>query len=275
MKITTLKFPGFVLVMLTVLLCSLLGGPPDARADLVLFNGSIENSFVDLGAQGFGNAPRLLTLQATGNATNEGGQLVLSAGGVPSSATFAGRNDVVNPQPNSNKNSIPTLGSLGWTSGADVKLGFNTGEAGTGITLQQLVLSLYNNSNTVIDTFPLASPVTFTAEQLNLQQGNGNAIFQFVLDTTEQADFTSWLVDNFSTFHIALASEILDSTDGPESFLAVQGPGAPPPRVDSERAAFALEVHALFGHVRLDRNVLGFGEPHHLRCMKERVAVFL
>ncbi len=229
MKITILKSPGFVSVMLTVLLCSLLGSPPDARADIVLFGGSIEGSFVDLGGQGFGNAPRLLTLQATGNDTNEGGQLVLSGGGVPSSTTFAGTNNVVNPQPNSDKNSIPTLGSLGWTSGADVKIGFNTGEAGSGLTLQQLVLSVYNNSNNVIGTFSLPDPITFTDENLDLQQGNGNAIFEFVLSGPEQTAFNALLGSGFSTYHIALGSEIGDITDGPESFLAVQGPGAPPP----------------------------------------------
>jgi hypothetical protein len=229
MKVTTVKFPAFVFMMLTVLLCLLLSAPPDARADLILFGGSIENSFVDLGAQGFGNAPRLLTLQATGTATNEGGQIVLSSGGVPSTATFAGMNDVASPGVPSDKNSAPTLGSLGWASGADVKIGFNTGEAGSNITLQQLVLSLYNNSNVVVDTFSLAAPVIFSAAQLDLQQGNGNAIFQFVLNAQEQAEFNALLTGNFSTFHIALASELLNVEDGPESFLAVLGQGTPPP----------------------------------------------
>ena len=240
MKVTTLKLFGFLLVMLTVLFCSLLGGLPDARADIILYGGTFENSFVDLGAQGFGNAPRLLTLQATGNATNEGGQLILSGSGVPSSTDFAGMNDVANPQPNSQKNNIPTLAALGWTSGADVKIGFNTGEAGTDLTLQQLVLSLYDSTYNVVGTFALAEPVYFSAAVLDWQQGNGNAIFQFVLDSGQQTTFNTLLSGNGPNFYIALGSEILNVEDGPDSFLAVLGPGAPPPSLPEPATIFLL-----------------------------------
>jgi hypothetical protein len=217
----------------------LMGLPQNARASLVLSGGSVAASFTDIGAQGFGNAPRLLTLQdngppPNGNNGTEAGQIVISAGGVVSPTSFAGENDIVSPCCDGSKNSAPTLGSLGWTSGADVKLGFNAGQEGLlGLTLNQLVLSLYNNANTVVGTFSLAAPVTFTALQLALQQGNGNAIFQFVLNAAEQAQFNGLLVGNFSTFHIALASQLGDAlhpaNDGPESFLAVQAiplPGA-------------------------------------------------
>jgi hypothetical protein len=34
-----------------------------ARADIILVGGTPNASFTDLGAQGFGNAPRMLTLQ--------------------------------------------------------------------------------------------------------------------------------------------------------------------------------------------------------------------
>jgi len=197
-----------------------MGAPTDARASLV-FSG-----FVDIGAQGFGNAPRLLTLQ---NSPTESGQIVFT-GGVAAAASFAGANDVASPCCDGSKNSAPTLGSIGWTSGADVKIGFNTDQIGFGpITLNQLVLSLYNNANTVVGTFSLAAPVDFTAAQVQAQQGNGNAIFEFILTPAEQAQFTALLTGTFSTFHIALASALgvpLVSNDGPESFLAVLAGGA-------------------------------------------------
>jgi len=208
----------------------LLSLPHEAQANLVLSGGSVAASFTDIGAQGFGNAPRLLTLQENGT---EAGQIVISPGGVVSPASFAGQNSVASPCCDGSKNSAPTLGSIGWTSGADVKIGFNSDQVGqTGITLNQLILSLYNNANTVVGTFSLAAPITFTAAQLALQQGNGNAIFQFVLTAAEQAQFNALLVGNFSTFHIALASQLgvgLESNDGPDSFLAVRAiplPGA-------------------------------------------------
>jgi hypothetical protein len=207
--------------------------PYQAQASLVLSGGSVAASFTDIGAQGFGNAPRLLTLQENGT---EAGQIVISPGGVVSPASFAGQNSVASPCCDGSKNSAPTLGSLAWTSGADVKIGFNSNQEGqTGITLNQLILSLYNNANTVVGTFSLAAPITFTAAQLALQQGNGNAIFQFVLTAAEQAQFNALLVGSFSTFHIALASQLgagagnLPSNDGPDSFLAVRAiplPGA-------------------------------------------------
>ncbi len=219
--------------LVAVLLWGFLGGPHDAGATLILSGGSVEASFIDLGAQGFGNAPRMLTLQGQGNATNEAGQIVLDSSGVPSSAVFDGLNSVVSPGPPSDKNSAPSLFSLGWATGEDVGIGFNTSESGTGISLNQLILSLYNGSNVVVGTFPLASPVSFNDAQLDLQTGNGNAVFEFILDPTEQGIFSSLVPPgtDLTTFHVALAASLSDVTDGPESFLGVLGPGAPPPSV--------------------------------------------
>jgi hypothetical protein len=204
--------------------------PTPARANLVLFGGSVGTSFTDLGALGFGNAPRLLTLQ---NGPTESGQIVFT-GGVAAPASFAGQNNVVSPCCDGSTNSAPTLGSLGWTSGANVGIGFNSDQEGqTGITLNQLILSLYNNANTVVGTFSLAAPITFTAPQLALQLGNGNGVFEFVLTSSEQAQFNALLVGNFSTFHIALASQLgvggLPSNDGPDSFLAIRTVTVPVP----------------------------------------------
>jgi hypothetical protein len=208
-----------------------IGAPTDGRADLVLVGGTPQNSFVDIGAQGFGAAPRLLTLQDNGV---EAGQIVVQPGGTLASATFAGQNDVANPQPPSQKNDAPLLSFVGWQTGADVKIGFNSDQTGFGaINLNQLVLNVYNGS-TVVGSFSLADDVHFSTADLQLQQGNGNAIFEFVLNGAQQ---TIWDNSNFlSSYRIALAAELGQpfgaflgpSTDGPESFLAVRTAAAIP-----------------------------------------------
>src|SRR5438046_8738095 len=76
-----------------------LGAPTNARADLVLLGGTVASSFTDLTAQGFGNAPRLITLQTSGSET----------GGVSGTGTLSG--DAVS---GANKSGFTTLSTVGW-----------------------------------------------------------------------------------------------------------------------------------------------------------------
>jgi hypothetical protein len=189
-----------------------------ARADLVLIGGTPAASFVDLGAQGFGTAPRLLTLQ-----TN-----TVETGSVTPVDIVHG--DAV---PGANKSTTPTISSAGWTSGGNVGIGFNSDQSGgTGITMQSLTLTIYNGT-TAVGSFNLGPPVplTFTAANLALQQGNGNAVFDFHLTAAEQTTFNNILAMSGSAgFFIGLASQLgcppgappgcLVSNDGPDSFVA-------------------------------------------------------
>ncbi len=206
-----------------LLFCAFLGGP--AHAYFELKGGSVESSFTDLGAQGFGNDPRLLTLQG---ADPEGGQVVLNSSGVPSSASYLTLNNVVTPGPNSDKNSAPSLFALGWSSGANVQIGLNLDEAGntTGIFLTDMVLSVYNSSNVVAGTFSLPTPALFLPADMALQQGNGNAVFDFVLSSEEQTAFDTLISGaDLTKWHVALAARLANTTDGPDSFIAIPGPG--------------------------------------------------
>jgi hypothetical protein len=217
-----------------------------AHANLILVQNSptgptpaatVAASFVDLTAQGFGNNPRLLTLQTDGVETG--------------SVTPVNQNqgDAI-PNNGGNKSNTPTLSALGWTDGAHVGIGFNSNQTGqTGITMQSLTLTIFENNAptfTPLGTFNLATsgqgisnaPITFTAADLKLQQGNGAAVFNFGLTPTEQGQFNTILaMSGSSGFFAGLGSQLgcptgapagcLPSNDGADSFIGFRQIPAP------------------------------------------------
>jgi hypothetical protein len=221
------------LLLAASFLCGLAGA---ANANLILVEETptgpvpaptVAASFTDLGAQGFGTAPRMLTLQTN---TVETGSVT------PIDVT---NGDAV---PGANKSTTPTLATLGWTSGNRVGIGFNSDQSGqTGITMQSLVLTIYSGT-TAVGSFslapasssnPLGTPLTFTAADLALQQGNGNAVFDFGLTAAEQAQFNTILaMSGSSGFFAGLSSQLgcpagapagcLVSNDGPDTFIGFQ-----------------------------------------------------
>lgn len=205
-----------------------------AYADLVLVgpNGqqvnSVAASFTDIGADGFGHDPRLLTLQTNGVETGNATPVNVPNG------------DAV-PNSGGNKTNTPTLGAVGWTSGSKVGIGFNSDQTGqTGITMQSLTLTIYNGTTAVasFNLLPSLAPLQFTAADLALQQGNGNAVFNFGLDATEQAQFNAILAQPGSSgFFAGLGASLgcpvgapagcQASNDGPDSFIAFAQVPAP------------------------------------------------
>jgi hypothetical protein len=216
-----------------------------AHADLILVQQtatgpqpapSVAASFVDLTAQGFGNNPRLLTLQ-TGPPSETGGA-------TPNLANLASPILIGDAVPNSggNKTNTPTISSVGWTNGASVGVGFNSNQTGqTGITMQSLTLTIFNGT-TPVGTFNLAAsltPLQFTADDLKLQQGNGAAVFNFGLNAAEQAQFNTIVAMSGSSGFFAGLSASLGcpttpippgcqvSNDGADSFIAFRQIPAP------------------------------------------------
>jgi hypothetical protein len=144
---------------------------------------------------------------------------------------------------------------LGWVSGLNVGIGFNTDQAGQhdGITLQALNLVVWDLGGNVVFSAGLAQPfINFSALALALQAGNGNAVFDFELNAAERQEFNDMLASHpgNSLFTVGLASIIgcgttsgtigvqtfntpgcLVADDGPDSFVlfnqslaAVPGP---------------------------------------------------
>ena len=198
-----------------------------ANASLVLFDNPFQTdcttaaceSFVEIGGTGFGAAPRMLTLQTT--PLQEGS-------GVPDGATgTAVTGDAI---AGDNKTNVLTLGSLGWTAGSFIAVGYDSNQTGgNGITLNELTLNLYDASNVLQASFSTAAPITFTEDDLDLQQGTGTAIFAFVLDAAQRLQFnllnptTAWKVGLFASMGCTETSPTgcLVSDDGPDSFLAI------------------------------------------------------
>lgn len=189
-----------------------------AHASLILTGPTVAASFTDLGGQGFGNAPRMLTLQTSGVETGSVTPVNVTNG------------DAI---PGADKSTTPTLATLGWDKGIDVGIGFNATQPGqTGITLQSLVLTIYNGTTSVgsFSLLPGLAPLQFTAADLALQTGNGNAVFSFTLNAAEQAQFNAILaLPGSSGFFAGLSSQLgcptgapascQPSAGGPDSFL--------------------------------------------------------
>jgi hypothetical protein len=227
-----------------------------ASADIVLS----DFVFADLGATGFGNAPRLLTLQQ--NTLESGGTIATAGGGT--SFFFGGVPTVTQTtctnngncggagggtRTGSNESLVYSLAALTWTSGASVGIGLDTNETGsvTGLSFNTLTLTIYDNAGVALGSFSGNAPVDISAAVLAQQQGNGNSVFDLRLDTAQQAQFDALIAGrNLSQTFEGLSASFgcgafapavcgtagnLASTDGAESFLAFNTAAVPGPIV--------------------------------------------
>jgi len=123
------------------------------------------------------------------------------------------------------------------------------------------LLTIYNGT-TAVGSFSLAAslkPLTFSAADLALQQGNGNAVFNFQLDATEQGQFNAIVaLAGSSGFFAGLGSSLgcaagapagcLVSNDGPDSFIGFVESGQPVVR--SRERCCLRNRHARRGGIR-------------------------
>jgi hypothetical protein len=191
--------------------------------------GLIYDSSVILTGQGFGNAPRDLTLQATGQQTTESGAVgVSSTGGItfgtaiPDASVSPG-NGITNststaampsPLADDQKYGVPTTGSLGITSASQIGVLFNATEpGGNSVNVTDLTLKFYTANGTLLGAIDGQQNFGST------NPGNGVAGFVFVVDTAQQGFVNGLLTQGGSGTRLALEASIADFAGGPESFL--------------------------------------------------------
>ena len=191
----------------------------------------VYDSTLQFSAQGFGAAPRLLTVQETGLGDNVESGCVAPSGGAVSGGSGACVSDAsvhdgngftntggdeVNPLSDNQKFGVPTISEMGWNDASDIGLLFNPVEpSGDSITVNDVTLKFYNG-----DSFLAAidgSQVFGSSDP-----GNGVAGFTFIVDAAQQAylDTAVFGQAGFGDFRIALESTMSDAAGGPESWLA-------------------------------------------------------
>ncbi len=213
---------------------------PQAASASLIFDATI-----DITAQGFGNAPRLLTLQERGQGDNvESGCVAARSGGsisigssacISDSQVFKGNGftntggDEVNPMADNQKFGIPTLGELGFQDASDIGLLFNAiepgGAAKNDVNVNDVTLKFYDDSGRLVAAIDGSQYFATT------ETGNGRAGNVFVVDAEQQAylNSTVFSLPDFSGIRIALESTISAAQAGPESFSAVNlGRSTPP-----------------------------------------------
>jgi hypothetical protein len=179
-------------------------------------------------AQGFGTAPRDLTLQANGQDTFESGGLGVSTAGtivfgsvVADSSVHLG-NGVTNqsgttslpgPLADDQKYGIPTIGALGITNANQIAVLFNATEPqGDSVNVTDLTLKFYTATGVLLGA--IDGQQNFASSNA----GNGVAGFTFTVDAGQQA-YVNGLLANGPTTTMALEASIADFAGGPETFL--------------------------------------------------------
>ena len=202
----------------------LVGGATSASAGLIY------DSSVLLSAQGFGSAPRDLTVQRTGNTTSPESGCVSPTGGFTVGASACMGidaafmpNGVINvggdepsPTTDNQKYGAPFASDRGIATASDIGILFNATEpGGDEITVSDLTLKFYRN-NTLIGS--IDGQQTFTSSN----PGNGVAGFVFRVDDAQQAYVNGLLA--MGNIQFALESTLTNSSGGPESFRIVNPP---------------------------------------------------
>jgi hypothetical protein len=194
-----------------------LGIAQTASATLILLGPNPE------GGTGLGTVETVLTLSSPGSSSNETGCVRPSGSG----STTAGCGFLdASVMTGAGQIGTPTLGAIGATSASNLRVVFNASEpASDSITLNNLVLSIYDSTGTVLFTSgpsgPFVFPTTFS--------GTGNSGFLFGLDATQAAQAQAAAFGTgFANNRIGLGASLSNATGGLETFFVAAVPQTVP-----------------------------------------------
>lgn len=218
--------------------------PLSASASLVY------NAELRAPAQGFGTAPRDLTLQATGQTSFESGAVnYLGAAGIGFGTAIAdglvhdgngvtnssGTAAMPNPLADDQKYGVPTAGSLGITTASQIGVLFNATEpSGDSINVLDVTLKFYSAAGSFLGA------IDGQQNFLSSNPGNGVAGFTFVVSGDELSYVNGLLAAGGSGTTFALEASIGDFAGGPESFLIYNLGGSTPPIPEPSTYALLL-----------------------------------
>jgi hypothetical protein len=194
--------------------------------------GLIYDADIFVSAQGFGNAPRALTVQETGNGDNiesgcvsstSGGMLIGGSGACLASDALDGNGivneggDEVSPLSDNQKFGIPTLGELNYNSASDIRIIFNATEPQSarfeGINILDVTLKFMDGASVLL-------ALDGAQEFENTVPGNGSAGFVFAIEESmwDMVDSLIFGEDGFADFRLALEATLSGAHGGPDSF---------------------------------------------------------
>ena len=200
-----------------------------ARADSIVFSGPmVVTGF------GFGNDPRVLTIQSHGPSSNSEsgciapGLIAGAAACAPADGLQGGNEESPTGFP---KQGAPTLASLGITNGNQIGILFDAVQPQSSnnnvVTINDLTLKLYSG-NTLLYT------VSGTFSDLLTNPGNGQSDYLFTLDAAAVAAFNAAFAGNGNDA-ISLDSTISfpNNSAGPDSYTIVNLATPPVPEPSS------------------------------------------
>ncbi len=218
----------------------------------LMFGSLIYVGQVDQVGTGLGAVNTLLTITSPGNSSTEtgcvgwNGTTTVTTSAICPTGFSGGDNLAIN--------NTYTRSSLGLNNFDSIQLIFNASEpAGNSITVDNLALTLYSSTGSLLASYTLAAPVAFASTAT----GTGKAGFGFQLDAAQASLANGFL--NVAGLRIGGALNASDATGGLETVFirSINNGGVIPPNETTipEPATYAGVGVALIGLVLLRRKL--------------------